>query len=203
MNKNDSIRTDTEEDALSSLELAAEFLIQAKNDDRYWKWYITALHSGLQGLFALLLKNIDWALLQKKDVAIAYLKANQARRSKLVDNHAGGIEDDPIKYPEPKMDFFLELYNKCLLEITSHPLKPKHKKAVEHLNEDRNDFIHFNAKSWGIERERIYEYSDHSCEIAEFIVLKSYSIQWHQESHLQRATGALERLRNALLAAKL
>lgn len=55
MNHDDYVRTDTIDDATSSFELAADFLMIAKCDDRYWKWFVISLHAGLQGTFALAL----------------------------------------------------------------------------------------------------------------------------------------------------
>ena len=49
------IQTDTSEDLASTLELTAAFLIQARGDDRYWKWVIYGLHSAVQSVAALAL----------------------------------------------------------------------------------------------------------------------------------------------------
>ena len=93
------IQTDTLDDALSSLELSLAFYEQAQSDDRYWKWFLIALHSGVQGSFALALEGTDGMLVQKPGVAAKMIASLEAREVP----------------PPPHMDNFLRLYTKPLL----------------------------------------------------------------------------------------
>ena len=154
----DYVRTDTAEDAVSSLELAADFLERAGADDRYWKWFVIALHSGVQSMFALTLEAGNGFLVQKPGVMNAMLAAHESGKDA----------------PQPHMDNFLNLYKKvqraenlrstdCLPVESSPRLDHAHKS----LDDLRDNFLHFNTKSWSIEREFILESARGCTEVAE------------------------------------
>jgi hypothetical protein len=46
--RNGYIETSMAEDAVASLETACEFMEKARNDDRYWKWFVLALHAAFK-----------------------------------------------------------------------------------------------------------------------------------------------------------
>jgi hypothetical protein len=50
------LRTDEAEEAVSSLESAAEFLAAVRSDPYRWTWVILALHSAVQGFMILALR---------------------------------------------------------------------------------------------------------------------------------------------------
>lgn len=189
MPSSEYVRTDTAEDAVSSLELAADFLERAAVDDRYWKWFVVALHAGIQSMFALTLKAGNGFLVQKPGVMRAMLAA-----------HKSG-EDAPLLY----MDNFLNLYKKVqrtenlrstdCLPVESSPARDHAHKSLDDL---RDNFLHFNTKSWSIERELILESARGCTEVAEFILSRSRAIFWHEEHHHQRAILGLQSL-HALL----
>ena len=176
------IRTDTTEDAVSSLELASDFYDQGALDDRYWKWFIVALHAGIQGLFALALEDGNALLVQKPGVTAKMLSAR-------------GTDGN---HPEPHMDNFLKLYKKlqCKENLRSNessplPLSPPQELAVRNLNELRDEYLHFNAKSWSIERQLIVLQARGCLDVANFIVFQSRAILWHDQSNHERAKAAL------------
>jgi hypothetical protein len=184
MTSNTYIRTDTAEDALSSIELVAEFLVAAKQDDRYWKWFVIAFHAGLQGAFALALEGGNGIQVQKPGVTQKMIKG-----------------DDTA----PHMDNFLKLYKKiqCKENLAWQDSVPfvlteVHNKAIERLDTLRDNFIHFNAKSWSIEKQLILEVASSALEVAEFIFLKSQSILWHASTLAPRASFSLQQLRSLL-----
>lgn len=189
MNHDDYVRTDTIDDATSSFELAADFLMMTKRDDRYWKWFVISLHAGLQGTFALALDGGNGYLVQKPKVM----------RDMLL------TLEKSTKHPLPHMDNFLKLYGKIqqksnLRWASSVPWHSSqlHDEAVESLDSWRDDFIHFNTKSWSIEKRLIIERAAAALEVAEFLVFKSFSILFYESSQEIRVSTALGRLRHEL-----
>jgi transcriptional regulator with XRE-family HTH domain len=179
------IRTDAAEDAVSSLELAASFLESALTDDRYWKWFVVATHSAVQGIFVLALKAGDGLLVQKLGVTQKRIAAYEA----------------DTRPPLPHMDNFFNLYKKLhkkenLRSSDSVPIQPSevHEQAVKSLDELRDEFLHFNAKSWSIERELIFVSVRGCLELMEFIISKSSTIIWYEQNQKERVHVALERL---------
>jgi hypothetical protein len=180
------IGTDAAEDAVSSLELAASFLESAVTDDRYWKWFVVATHGAVQGIFVLALKAGDGLLVQKPGVTKKMIAAYDA-------------DTDP---PSPHMDNFFNLYKKLhkkenLRSSDSIPVPPSevHEKAVKSLDELRDEFLHFNTKSWSIERELIFVCARECVELMDFIISKSSTIIWYQQDQKERVHVALERLK--------
>jgi hypothetical protein len=179
------IRTGTAEDAVSSLELAASFLEFAVTDDRYWKWFVVATHSAVQGIFVLALKAGDGLLVQKPGVTKKMIAAYDA----------------DTDLPSPHMDNFVNLYKKLhkkenLRSSDSIPVQPSevHEQAVKSLDELRDEFLHFNAKSWSIERELIFVSARGCLELMDFIISKSSTIIWYEQDQKERVHVALERL---------
>ena len=183
------IRTDTSEDAVASLELAAAFFSHAMADDRYWKWFVVAFHSGIQGLFALALEGGNGFLVQKPEVTKKMLSA--------MDLGEG--------LPEPNMDNFMRLYKKLqvpgnLRYADSLPIPESETRelALESLNSIRNNFLHFNVKGWSIERELIVQRAAQCLEVAEFVCSASRNILWYEPKNEERVKLALKSLRQFL-----
>ena len=183
------IRTDTSEDAVASLELAAAFFSHAIADDRYWKWFVVAFHSGIQGLFALALEGGNGFLVQKPRVMERMLIA--------IDLH----EERPVPY----MDNFLKLYKKLKVQKNLRypdslplPESEAHEQALESLNNLRDSFLHFNVKGWSIERELIVQRAAQCLEVAEFVCSASRNILWYEPKNEERVKLALKSLRQFL-----
>ena len=183
-------RTDTEQDTVTSLEAARDFFVRAKSDNSYWKWYLIALHSSIQGAFALALENGNGLLVQKPSVTKAMLTA-----------HATGSAS-----PTQHMDNFSRLYTK--IQVTEN-LRPGaiaftpnavHDQAIASIEKLRDDLIHFNTKSWSIEIRLITDRSLHCCEVLDFLLNKSSSILWHNELSQPKITLALTSLVTLLRA---
>ena len=189
MSSPEYIRTDAAEDAVSSLELAADFYDQAALDARYWKWFVVALHAGIQGTFALALEGGNGLLVQKPSVMAATLAAH----------------DKGEVPPRPYMDNFQKLYKKLqrrenLRSSNSLPIPASSEQelALASLDEFRDEFLHFNTKSWSIERELIVLRARGSLEVASFLVSRSGAIFWHELNHEERAKSAINRLYKSL-----
>lgn len=177
------LRTDTEEDTAASLEVAVEFLDRALIDDRYWKWFIYAIHSSVQNILALTLDGGNRFLVQKPKVMQRMLEAHRT----------GG---PPV---EPHMDNFLRLYDKALkpdnLRTSAIPLTENgHKDALSSLNDLRDDFIHFNVNSWSINKSLIIQSSRKSLEVIQHYGNQTPAILWHKETHYNRVSIATQRL---------
>jgi hypothetical protein len=140
----DYIRTDTAQDLVTTLELAQTFLERSFEDDRYWKWAILSFHSAAQSTAALALESGDGFLVQTPGTMQRMLEAHRTEAPAVA----------------PFMDNFERLIAKSLrkehLRAAASPLKEKgHVLALNSLDELRDEFIHFNVKSWSIERAHI------------------------------------------------
>jgi hypothetical protein len=167
------------------LELATLFYERAQHDDRHWKWFVLALHSGVQGCFALALDRGNGLLVQKPGVTAKTLAALEA-------------QEVP---PEPHMDNFLRLYKKLQAEgnLRSRdalPLPESEAQAsgMASLDELRDNFLHFNTKSWSISRELLEGAARECVVVAKFVLLKSRAVLYYDEAQESRARSAIESL---------
>lgn len=183
----DYVRTDTAHDLVSTLELAPVFLQRAFEDDRYWKWTIFAFHSAAQSTAALALENGNRFLVQKPKTMERMLQAHAA----------GGPAVARF------MDNFERLISKSLdranLRAEAVPLEDHgHVAALNSLDELRDEFAHFNVKSWSIERAHILEYLRLALEYVRHYTCLMHAVLWHEELLQPRAEAALTRARGLL-----
>lgn len=183
------LRTDSLEDAISSFELALLFHDQAQSDERYWKWFVVAMHCGVQGCFTLALANSHGLLVQKPGVAARMLAAIEAR----------------TEIPSPHMDNFLRLYAKLQSEgnfsstdAVPVPRASEQEEGLKSLDELRDEFLHFNTKSWSIEFALIEIAARAAVEVAQFLLFESNVIQIHDDDAIQRAELAIKGLAQRL-----
>ena len=180
------IRTDTSEDLAATLELAVEFILRSAHDQRYWKWFIAAIHSAAQNTAALTLDGGNGFLAQKPRVMQRMLEA-----------HAKGTE--PV---EPHMDNFSRLIEKCQLKENLRgnalPLNDcGHIKALRSLDELRDGFAHFNLKTWSIETLHVLDCTAKSLVFIEHYACNTPAILWHEEQHQLRVMSAIESLKQS------
>jgi hypothetical protein len=177
------LRTDTADDLVSTLEVAVEFLARARADDRYWKWLVLAIHAAAQSTSALALEGGSGFLVQKPSVMKRMLAAHES----------------PSEPVEPHMDNFLRLIEKSLvkgnLRSNAEPLLDEgHLQSLRSLDELRDGLVHFNVKSWSIEKLLIVECASRALAFVLHYAYKTPAILWHDESHRNRifhATGTL------------
>lgn len=178
------VRTDTAHDLVSTLELAHVFLQGALEDDRYWKWTIFAFHSAAQSTAALALENGNGFLVQKPKTM-----------EMMLQSHAiGGAAVQPF------MDNFERLISKSLnrsnLRAEAVPLEERgHVAALNSLDELRDEFAHFNVKSWSIERAHILECLRVALEYVRHYTCLTPAILWHEQLLQPRAETAIARAR--------
>jgi hypothetical protein len=192
MRSPDYLRTDTLEDAISSLELAVVFYDRGQSDERYWKWFVLAIHSGVQGCFALALASSHGLLVQKPGVASRMLAAIEARS----------------EIPSPHMDNFLRLYSKLQLEGNLRspdylplPKSDDHEAGLSSLDELRDEFLHFNTKSWSCEFALIERAARAGVEVARFLLFDSKAVRMYDDHAVQRAELAVRSLAQRLQVA--
>jgi hypothetical protein len=185
------LRTDERLDTEGSLRKAAETIAFVREDPSEWKWILIAVHSAVQGSFVLALDRGNGLLTLKSKHAAAWLKAYRS------DEKFTGRLD---------LDYFGELYRK----VKGHALSKgstrfeateSHDKAVEHLNELRNGFIHFGAKGWSIELGGLPTICLNCLQIVGHLALNSDFIFWQSKAqcrrvqhHLRHLTEELKRL---------
>lgn len=184
---NEYFRTDTAEDLVATLELACEFLGKSYSDERYWKWFITSIHSVAQSTAALALEGGNGFLVQKPGVMQRMLEA-----------HANGTA--PVA---PHMDNFIRLIEKTLLKQnlrgSAEPLQDNgHIKSLQSLDELRDGFAHFNVKSWSIETLLILASASKALNFVEHYVCATPAILWHDEQHQGRPAVAIGSLKTEL-----
>jgi hypothetical protein len=179
------IRTDTEEEATASFELAKKFLIFAQNDNRYWKWFILALHSGIQNCLSLMLENGNGLLVQKPGVTKRMLE---------------GLETGNYQH-EQHMDNFLRLFEKVknkenlrFSHSTALSVTDEETEAIKWLDDFRDDFIHFNVKSWSIEKHLVICQSTIVARVASRLLNDCNSILWHSDENPNRIQSAISAL---------
>lgn len=176
----------TASDTADSVETAFSFLELAKTDDRYWKWFVFAVHATIQNTFTLLLENGNGFLVQKTKTMEKMLKA-----------HASGSAPVP-----QSMDYFMDLYTKVLrrenLRSGTTPPDERHREALFNLNEIRNSFAHFNVKTWYVERQLLTCRAATSLDIVTFFLAQPQSILWHDESVKHRFVNGVNLLSKAL-----
>lgn len=179
--------TDPESDAVSSLSAAADFLERSDCDLSYWKWSVVALHSAVQGLLTLSLRQGNNLLVQKPGRARQMLAALE----------------DGTRAPTPFMDNFMGLYVKALDPSNFQgghapiPPDPSLKAAMEAFDHWRHEFLHFNSKGWAIELQLLASRC-HSAVAVAAQVLESGVILWRSEGLQAESHVQVERARRAL-----
>jgi hypothetical protein len=182
------LRLDTEHDAAYSLVAAAEFLTRADTASFYWKWFVLALHSAVQSSLALSLTNTDTVLVQKPGVSRKMLAAF----------------DGKGPFPDPYMDNFLSLYAKAQKAENlpqgsiALPANSEQERAMASLDELRDEFVHFNSKSWSIEYALLVECPLSCCAVLGHLLTVSGAIRWHKPALATKTLRALVRIESAL-----
>jgi hypothetical protein len=177
------LRTDETEEAISGLEMLAEICPTLTADSYRWKWAILAVHNSLQGFMVLALRHGNNLAVLRPNIAQKWL---EARRE-------GG------KYPDERMDPFPNLYGKiksdlmlCYVNGKKFAATSDHDRAVEDLNNLRNDFIHFVPKGWSIELAGLPDICLTCLEVVEFLGWESGNVFFYDENQEERAQKALK-----------
>lgn len=161
------IQTNEHEEAVSALEVAAEWVgrISAKMD--HWKWVVLALHNAAQGFMVLALRGTDGLRPLKNDIAEQWLKAY----------------DEGGDYPIERLDTYLNLYKKVksdvmLFQTNSRKFSPSGTQgwSIKKLNSLRNEFVHFLPRSWSLEVSGMPQICLDCLDLVEFLGWQSGNI---------------------------
>lgn len=182
------VKTNSELEAVRSLEFAAHYATLTGRDPYSWKWVLISVHGALQNLMALSLSagNNLWSL--RDDTAAAWLKAYK----------------DGRRLPPDKLDFFPALFEKiqgkAMLRFgISRPFLPSPRQAdsIRRLNSLRNDFIHFVPKLWRIRTDGLPQICLDAVAVCEFLAWESGNVTWHLVK-ASRVRTALQNAKRAL-----
>jgi len=172
------LETDEEQDAILSLELVTEHLPRVVTNAHHWKWVVIALHSALQGFMVLALQGTNALNVLTKKTAKEWMEAYESRDS---------------SYPEPKLDWFPNLYSKvkskCMkMYVDSRPLTPTESQdqSIDALLKRRNDFIHFVPSSWSLDVSEWPQMVIDVVTVIEFLAFESGNVFWHEETLKER-----------------
>ena len=163
--------TDEMEEAVSALEVLANWSENLTADVSYWKWVILATHNATQGFMVLALRGSDRLRPLRDDVAEKWLVA-----------HENGTD-----YPTEKLDNFKNLFKKIKSDsmhffIHSKKLETtgSQDKSIQRLNSLRDDFIHFLPQSWSIEVSGLPMICRDCLDIIHFLGWESGNVFWYE-----------------------
>ena len=182
------LRTDEHDDAVRSLEWAAELSGRVSEQRHLWKWLLVALHNAAQGYMVLALWDGNGLRALRDNIAAKWLKAYRSG----------------APYPAEKLDDFLNLYAKVKARRGSkEPFAPgiTHDHSLSKLNCFRNEFIHFTPKGWSLELAQLAPVCRDTLDLIAFLGWRSNQILWHKQSHLRRGRSAAYRMRRSLKSA--
>ena len=178
------LRTDGKENAVDSLEMTAQLLIQLKdtNMSRLWKWISISLFNALYGF------------------CICAIQGTNSDRVKELDRKTGRFKDKLISFQgalkRTQEDRWMRQYTPSrTLSLTSDQ-----KKSIEKMKNDiRNNFEHFIPKGWSIEISGMPKIVSDVVDVIEFLALSSGNCLWDLDSnHEKRITDAIGKIRSCL-----
>jgi len=130
-----------------------------------WKWALIATHSALQGAVCIALRGSAGFDTWKPKHLKKWLEAYEKN------------ED----LPDPHLDYFMALYDRLFGN------KPGiDRELINWLNESRNNFIHFNADQFSIERKSIVDAIDESVSAMIAAPVHSNGVFFYEEWQFER-----------------
>lgn len=183
------LRTNEYEEAVSAAEAAADFSETVLKDPYRWKWVLIAVHNAVQGFMVLALRRGNGLLALRDDIAAEWLKAYRADKT----------------LPKEKLDNFLNLYAKIKTDAAAGWVHSKpfvsgstHDQSMKHLNDFRNEFIHFVPKGWSLALAGLPAICLDCLSVARFLHDEGGNILWHTAVLRHRADRAFRRAQKAL-----
>lgn len=207
-----ALRTNTNADAVDSLEMTARFLEEAADDPRRWKWALIALYTGIQGFMVLALRG-TWAVatyspkIKKRKLKAHYelltaIESKDEARIKEAHQREGKImfENDLASFlnlyaqiKDPKgwamqqwgNDTFFVADNRC-------------DECMTWLKYLRDDYLHFTDGGRSHWLPRFALIAVHGLEVVDFLMNRTRLIRWFPwEDAEERARVALHRAQAA------
>ena len=188
--------TNETQEAVLSLQMMSEQLdhLAKTGNKHYWTWIIIGLHTALNGFMVLALRGTNDLNVLPEKCAKQWLTA--------YDSNSG-------KYPEKRLDSFLNLYNKIKSEkmnlYTNSKLfipKATQDSSVEKLNSLRNDFIHFIPKVWLIEPSYFIQIVYDCLDIISFLAFDCGNVMWQEEDLETQTRELIEKAKKSVALIK-
>ena len=145
------LQCDELEDAISTLEHAAEVASTLNATPLNWKWLLIAIHNALQGaLVCTLSGSAGTGALSKQSMRDVW------------NWYGESCEGSPAQHPKECLAPPLELFKRAKQQKYMHeyggaPIitKPQEDKDIQQLNNLRRRFVHYTPGGWSIETEGI------------------------------------------------
>jgi hypothetical protein len=172
------------EDAVLSIELAAEKFFQSKNNSTQWKWAIIAMQNAVQSAMGLALAGTDGC-------GALYPKSQKQNREWL--------ENPTPERPPRRMADYKTLLERIqrpeLLEGPVPSLSEEDCRNLERLNELRRQFAHYNPTSWGIELQYMLNIMPVAAKLFEHLTetqgRPNIHFTWDQKGRMRRSLAAM------------
>ncbi len=165
------LRTDELHEAVLALQMTCEQVSRVRSDPHHWKWVILGLHNALQSFMVLALRGTNGLNVLTKERASQWMAAYKRGDS---------------KYPELRLDSFLNLYDKIKsdrmeMSVDSQALKPSstQDQSIKTLNRLRNEFIHFVPQGWSLELHGLPRIADDCLDVISFLAFECGNVIWH------------------------
>jgi hypothetical protein len=191
----DYVRFDDIEDVLASADLMALVAPIIKKKPSYWKWMILATHDALQGAMVC-------ALMDSTGTAV--LEGESGRKMLAWLERRNG---DRGKAPKEMLAGFGVLLERCTTRRPNFEplvLAEGQLKAIKRLHREfRNNFAHFTAKGWSIEKEGLPRIVGAAIDATEWLMSQDQVTYRMSGNGLRRLKGNLKVARAALRNEKL
>jgi len=188
------LRTDEQQEVISSLRMVLRSMELVSEDLDHWKWAVIALHNSVQGAMVMSLRaGNDFRVMPEKLARQCY----QAHR-------------DNKTWPKAKMDSFPNLYKKVqsqesmgfYIHSRALPSDANRDRCVTKLLDLRNSFIHFVPQGWSLEVSGLPKVCETIFEMIHFLCWESGNVFWREESNsmtaqelVSKATNIAQKLR--------
>jgi len=182
------LRTDEQQEVISSLRMVLRSMESASEDLDHWKWAVIALHNAVQGAMVMSLRaGNDFRVMPEKLAQKCY----QAHM-------------DSKPWPKAKMDSFPNLYKKAQSQETMGfyvhsrqlPSDPDRDRCIAKLLDLRNSFIHFMPQGWSLEVSGLPEICETTLEMIHFLCWESGNVFWHGEFDSMVAQELVSKAKN-------
>jgi hypothetical protein len=178
------IRINEQEEAVGALEAFARFLSRVRGDPFDWRWVILSLHTALQGLMVVAIRDTAGMFPLPKNLAAAWMEAHRSGQPP----------------PKERLDSFPNLYEKIKKKdiadfLQGNPFVPSGTQgsSVKMLYRLRNQFVHFLPASWALEATGLPQICLDCLAVVRYLAHDYRRLLWRDAAHPQRIDGALGR----------
>jgi hypothetical protein len=180
--------TDLREEAITSLEYAAEVIPAAQLQPWRWKWAVIAVDNALQNLFVL---------------AVAHTSGVNVLRVKPADVQAW--REGAGEYPEGKLKSFEQLFemtqgDAMLKYVHSRPLELSEDEdgLVRWIHRRRNEFVHYRPIGLSVDLTSFTLGLRACTDVARRLILETGAIMWDDPEQDARVRAALASIASTL-----